>query len=177
MKRALLAFASVFCTHAIALKSQASVPEQPAEQPLAQITAQLPMQSPDINGPHHEEASHLIGYKDGAVTSAFNAQMEGCVAAFLDGEEAHLQAGETLTIRERHFQDLERDTCAEMDTLPNGQAYCKQFGPPEHLVGGIAKMRSNLTGREVQLFCLAHGKSPTAAEAMRARSLGQLFKP
>jgi hypothetical protein len=135
---------------------------------VAALTAQQDMVSVD--------QTHLIGYKNGTVTTAASAQMDACVAAFLDGKEATLSKGETLEVKEALYQTLQRDSCLQEGLIPStGEKYCKKYGPKENLTAEILQMKSGATGRAIQLFCLTRGQSEPNAEQIRLQSLNGLL--
>jgi hypothetical protein len=131
------------------------------------ITATISMMAPD--------QSHLIGYKNGNITVAASAQIDACVFAFLDGKIASLQAGESLKVEDEFYQELERETCAEEAVLPSGEKYCRKYGPVQNLVGQITHLKSTLTARDIQIFCVARGNENALAIAIREQSFGTLF--
>jgi hypothetical protein len=121
------------------------------------------------------DQSHLIGYKNGNITDVASAQIDACIIAFLDGKTAMLKFGETLEIIDEMYQPLERETCAEEALLPSGTKYCRKYGPLQNLVGQITRLKSNLTGREIQIFCLVRGDDPATVIKLREQSFGALF--
>lgn len=135
---------------------------------LAAITANKNISSPD--------QSHLIGFKNGNITTATDAQTDACVAAFLDGQLAEIFAGEMFQITEVFYQEYERDVCVELAQLPGtNESYCKKYGPMQKVTAQISRMRSELTQRFLQLVCFATEPDPEAADRLRHQNLGPYF--